>query len=348
MSTETLPVIDVGDLRRAATQRAIDVACRDWGFFQIVGHGIAERTLDALRRQMRAFFALPLSAKHALMRTAENPWGFYDRELTKHTRDWKQVYDYGPADGGAIVPQLPRELPRFASAIARFYAECDALAFELVEVIAGNLGTPPGALDSCFRPDHTSFLRLNYYPPCPMPARPADVSTAGGREVLSATAPCVALPRASLPAPAFAALPPSMAGAGHLGVNPHTDAGALTLLLQDDEPGLEVFHDGAWRLVEPRRDALVVNIGDIVQVWSNDRYTAALHRALVSSNAERFSAPFFFNPAYRTWYAPLVSTLDAEHPPRYRPIHWGEFRARRAAGDYADHGEYHSIHHYSR
>jgi isopenicillin N synthase-like dioxygenase len=313
VSAETLPIIDVGDLRRAAVQREIDAACRDWGFFQIVGHGIAERTLDALRRQMRALFALPLSSKHAIKRTAENPWGFYDRELTKHKRDWKQVYDYGPADGGAIVPQLPRELPRFASAIARFYAECDALAFELVEVIAGNLGTPPGALDACFRPDHTSFLRLNYYPTCPMPARPADVTTAG-----------------------------------HLGVNPHTDAGALTLLLQDDEPGLEVFHDGAWRSVEPRPDALVVNIGDIVQVWSNDRYTAALHRALVSTNAERFSAPFFFNPAYRTWYAPLVSTVDAERPARYRPIHWGEFRARRAAGDYADQGEYHSINHYSR
>jgi isopenicillin N synthase-like dioxygenase len=315
VSTETLPVIDVADLHSSATQRSIDAACRDWGFFQIVGHGIAERTLDALRRQMHAFFALPTSSKHAIMRTAENPWGFYDRELTKHTRDWKQVYDYGPADGGAIVPQLPRELPRFASAIARFYSECDALAFELVEVIAGNLGTPAGALDSCFRPDHTSFLRLNYYPPCPMPARSADLS---------------------------------IAGTGHLGVNPHTDSGALTLLLQDDQPGLEVFHDGAWHLVEPRRDALVVNIGDIVQVWSNDRYTAALHRGLVSADAERFSAPFFFNPAYRTWYAPLVSTVDAEHPARYRPIHWGEFRARRAAGDYADRGEYHSIHHYSR
>src|SRR6188508_1859547 len=225
-----LPVIDVSDLHRAATQRAIDAACRDWGFFQIVGHGVSEYTLAALRREMRAFFALQLSAKRAIARTAENPWGFYDRELTKHTRDWKQVYDFGPADGSAIAPQMPRELPRFGSAIARFYAECDALAFELVEVIAGNLGTPPGALDSCFRPEHTSFLRLNYYPPCPLPARPADPSTAGGRELL----------------PAFAALPPSMAGAGHLGVNPHTDAGALTLLLQDDQPGLEVFHDGAW------------------------------------------------------------------------------------------------------
>jgi isopenicillin N synthase-like dioxygenase len=138
------------------------------------------------------------------------------------------------------------------------------------------------------------------------------------------------------------------ASAGHLGVNPHTDSGALTLLLQDEQPGLEVFHANEWHLVEPRRDALVVNIGDIVQVWSNDRYTAAQHRGLVSADAERFSAPFFFNPAYSTLYAPLPSTVDAQHPPRYRPIHWGEFRSRRAAGDYADHGEYHSINHYSR
>jgi isopenicillin N synthase-like dioxygenase len=122
----------------------------------------------------------------------------------------------------------------------------------------------------------------------------------------------------------------------------------LTLLLQDEQPGLEVFHDGEWRLVEPRRDALVVNIGDIVQVWSNDRYAAALHRGLVAADAERFSAPFFFNPAYSTTYAPLPSTVDSAHPPRYRPIRWGEFRARRAAGDYADAGEYHSISHYSR
>src|SRR5690606_35042402 len=193
-----------------------------------------------------------------------------------------------------------------------FYAACDALALELVEVVAGNLGMPRGAVGAFFRPEHTSFLRLNYYPPCPQ------VREAGG------------------PAPR------------QLGVNAHTDAGALTLLLQDVQPGLEVLHDGVWHLVEPRADALVVNVGDIVQVWSNDRYRAALHRGLVAADAPRYSAPFFFNPAYNTRYAPLPSTVDARHPPRYRPIHWGRFRARRAAGDYADNGEYHTIHHYAR
>ncbi len=315
MSTENLPVIDIANLARADTRNAIDAACREWGFFQVVDHDIDERAITTLRQQMRAFFAQPLATKREILRTADNPWGFYDRELTKRTPDWKQVYDYGPPDGGAIEPQWPAALPAFRTAVQAFYDACDALALGLLSVISINLGMPARFLDAYFRPAHTSFLRLNYYPRCPMPARPADLS---------------------------------MATTGHLGVNHHTDAGAITLLLQDEQPGLEVFHDGTWTLVEPRPDALVINIGDIVQVWSNDRYQAALHRGLASADAERFSAPFFFNPAYSAEYAPLPSTVDTRHPPRYRPINWGEFRAGRAAGDYADHGAYLQISHYAR
>ena len=98
-----------------------------------------------------------------------------------------------------------------------------------------------------------------------------------------------------------------------------------------------------WHLVEPRRDALVVNIGDIFQVWSNDRYRAALHRGLANAEHERFRAPFFFNTAYESRYAPLSSVIDERNPPAYRAIVWREFRARRAAGDYADQGEYAQI-----
>ena len=180
-------------------------------------------------------------------------------------------------------------------------------------MIAGNLGMPPGALAACFRPGHTSFLRLNYYPPCP--SRRARPIRRGAH--------------------------------GHLGMNQHTDAGALTLLLQDEQPGLQVFRDHGWHLVEPRRDALVVNIGDIVQVWSNTQYKAALHRGLVSADADRFSAPFFFNPPPAPEYAPLRRRSTRSIRRATGRFNWGEFRARRAAGDYADHGEYHSINHYN-
>jgi isopenicillin N synthase-like dioxygenase len=304
MTIEKLPVIDITNLARAGTRELIDAACREWGFFQVTGHGVEEHLISTLRRQMHLFFGQSMEAKRAILRTADNPWGFYDRELTRHTPDWKQVYDYGPPDGNSIKPQWPAALRDFPAAIQAFYDECDALSLDLLRVISTNLGMSARSLDSYFRPTHTSFLRLNYYPRCPT--------------------------------------------AGRLGVNHHTDAGALTVLLQDEQPGLELFHRGAWTLIEPRPDALVVNIGDIVQVWSNDQYRAASHRGLASADVERFSAPFFFNPAYSTEYAPLPSTIDLGCAPRYRPINWGEFRARRAAGDYADAGAYHQISHYSR
>lgn len=315
MSTNSLPVIDVSDLSSGATLDAIDAACREWGFFQIEGHDIEDDLIRALKRQMRAFFAQPLEVKREIERTAENPWGFYDGELTKRTPDWKQVYDYGPPDGGVMRPQWPAALAEFRPAIQGFYDACYVLALRLLRAISVNLGMPARYLERDFVPEHTSFLRLNYYPKCPKPVRPADLS---------------------------------LARDGYLGVNHHTDAGALTLLLQDEQPGLEVYHDGEWVLVEPRPDALVVNIGDIVQVWSNDRYEAALHRGLASAEADRYSAPFFLNPAYSVQYAPLPSTVDAYRPPRYWPINWGDFRARRAAGDYADNGRYARISDYQR
>ena len=70
-------------------------------------------------------------------------------------------------------------------------------------------------------------------------------------------------------------------------------------------------------------------------------------RILASAAAERYSVPFFLNPAYSAVYAPLPSTIDARNPPRYRPINWREFRAKRAAGDYADYGEYAQLSQYA-
>jgi isopenicillin N synthase-like dioxygenase len=312
MSLQNIPVIDIEHLHDARTLQSLEMACREWGFFQVVNHGIAESTVTRLMHEARLFFAQPIAVKRAITRTAENPWGFYDRELTKNTRDWKQIYDYGPPDG-VMQPQWPHAMPEFRSAVFEYYGACERLAFRLLGAVAANLGAKSTDLSRAFRPAHTSFLRLNYYPKCPTPERPEGIET------------------------------PQQ---GHLGLNHHTDAGALTILLQDRQPGLEVMRDGKWYLVEPRQDAFVINIGDIVQVWSNDRYVAALHRVIANADAERFSVPFFFSPAYSAQYAPLPSTVDAAHPAAYRPINWGEFYRGRAAGDYADLGEEIQISHF--
>jgi len=305
MSEDAIPIIDLGGDARC-THAAVDAACREWGFFQVVGHGIDTRLFDALRRQMRVFFAQPCAAKRVVARSERNPWGYYDRELTKNTRDWKQIFDYAATSCGASVPRWPPALPGFKEALVDYYRACETVATRLVGMIAANLGMAPHALDHHFTHGHSSWARLNYYPVCANPERPSGITT------------------------------PTQ---GHLGVNHHTDAGAVTLLLQDRQPGLEVFRRGRWSPVEPIPETLVINVGDIVQVWSNDQYRAPLHRVLVNSSAERLSAAFFFCPSYETNYAPLSSTVNAHRPARYRAINWGHFYSQRTIGDYADHGE---------
>lgn len=306
-----VPVIpmDAG-LDEPGTMAALDAACREWGFFQITEHGIDETLLAATRAQMKAFFALPVAEKRAIARSAENPWGFYDQELTKNTRDWKEVFDVGPAETegpmAGASPQWPEALPELKAVLITFSTACEELAQRILAAISTNLSMPPGYLGEAFRPTHTSFLRLNYYPACDEPA-PPDA--------------------------------PSLPTSGHLGVNQHTDAGALTVLLQDEQPGLQVYRADQWHTVEPHPHALVINIGDIVQVWSNDRYRAPLHRVVADSRVPRYSAPYFFNPTYSADYGPLPGVCTPEDPPRYRSINWGEFRAARSAGDYADYGE---------
>jgi isopenicillin N synthase-like dioxygenase len=313
MSMPGVPVISIADLRDPATLAALDEACRDWGFFQVVRHGIDASVVAAVHRAMRDFFAEPPEAKRAIMRTAENPWGYYDQELTKNTRDWKEVFDYGPASGEVLQPQWPEGLAGFRDSVLDYYRACETLAFRLLDAVSVNLGMPAAHLRGGFVPEHSSFVRFNHYPPCPTPAHPPALQAASD---------------------------------GYLGINHHTDAGALTILFQDAQPGLEVFRHGRWHLVEPRDDALVVNIGDVVQVWSNDRYQASLHRVIADASVERFSAPFFLNPAYAANYAPLPAMVDFGHPPHYRSINWGEFRGQRAAGDYTDLGEEIQISHY--
>jgi len=306
---ENVPVIDIAELESPAALDAIDRACRDWGFFQVTGHGIDPLLLASVFAVSREFFGQPAAAKRRVLRDADNPWGFFDRELTKNRQDWKELYDFGPADGDRLKPRWPAGTLRlrFEPVIRAYYANCKALSLRLLAAIARNLGVPAQELAWRFEGTHTSFLRLNYYPKHPL--MPGDDDRP-------------------------------------FGVGEHTDSGALTLLLQDWQPGLEVCRDGDWYLVEPRADALVVNIGDMIQVWSNDQYRAALHRVVTHPSRDRYSVPFFLNPAWDATYEPLPTMVSTQEPARYRRIHWREFRTLRAAGDYADVGEEVQISHY--
>ncbi len=306
-----IPTIDMSaGLDHPDVIAALGEACAQWGFFQLVGHGVPLARRRELFQAMQDFFALPAADKQALLRDDTNFWGYYDKELTKNKVDRKEIYDIDAnLDNLAARAHLgsnlqvpwPAGLPTLRPVVEGWLQQCETLSQTLLGSICAALGSAPESLNPFFLTQHSSFLRFNYYPPTSEQARRA----------------------------------------GDLGIHPHTDAGALTVLVQDEVPGLQVGKDDQWHTVVPEPDSFIINIGDMMQVWSNDRFIAPEHRVLASGDQPRYSAPYFYNPSYETICVPLVGDTA-----RYRPIRWGEFRFGRAAGDYADLGEEIQISHY--
>ncbi|XP_077233141.1 protein LATERAL BRANCHING OXIDOREDUCTASE 1-like isoform X1 [Tasmannia lanceolata] len=275
----------------------IEAACQDWGFFQVINHGVSSELRRRIETAQKKFFHLALEEKHKVRRDMVNPLGYYDSENTKNVRDWKEVFDFIIQDE-TVIPSLgetenqelqvlrnrwPDYPPEFRQACSEYARAVKKLAFKLVELISLSLGLPEKRLNDFFK-DNTGFIRLNHYPPCPSPHLA-------------------------------------------LGVGRHKDGGALTVLAQDDVGGLEVKRktDGEWIRVKPIPDAYIINVGDIIQVWSNEKYESPEHRVVVNSERERFSIPFFLNPAHYLRVKPLEELVDEQNPPKYSEYNWGEF-----------------------
>ncbi|KAH9318873.1 hypothetical protein KI387_020642, partial [Taxus chinensis] len=120
-----------------------------------------------------------------------------------------------------------------------------------------------------------------------------------------------------------------------LGAGRHKDPGALTLLYQDQVGGLQVKRkdNGQWLPVQPLPDSFVVNVGDCMQVWSNDRYESVEHRVVVNDTRRRLSIPFFFNPSQYVMVKPLEELVSEEDPPKYREYSLGKFYKQRKEGN---------------
>jgi isopenicillin N synthase-like dioxygenase len=311
---ESVPVIDIAGVTQNASGEAaeqavheIAKACREWGFFQIINHGVSDALIDSVWQQARAFFEGPQEAKNAILRTRENPWGYYNNELTKNKRDKKEVFDF-TTDGIDPIYGAENRWPdtgaEFRDNMRGYLEACTRLSLTLLQAFCVGLGLPADFMREDFAGKHTGFIRLNHYPVVdPLAAENVEQ-----------------LPEANM------------------GVHHHSDAGALTVLLQDDVGGLQVHRDGYWHDIPSVPGAFVINTGDMMQVWSNDFYQAAIHRGLAMHDRDRYSIPFFFNPAVATEVSPLPSVVSEERPSRYRSINWSDFRSKRTDGDYADYG----------
>ncbi|KAK6948029.1 Isopenicillin N synthase-like, Fe(2+) 2OG dioxygenase domain [Dillenia turbinata] len=99
------------------------------------------------------------------------------------------------------------------------------------------------------------------------------------------------------------------------GLPGHTDHNLITILLQDDVPGLQILRNGQWTAINPIPNTFIVNIGDQMQVLSNDRYKSVIHRAVVNCSKERISIPTFYCPAPQSLIAPAPELVDHPHKP---------------------------------
>ena len=307
----SLPVISFKAIRNNDdfSLNSVRKACETTGMFRLTEHGL-ENQFENFLKNMKAYFSQPLGHKKKLERSEKNPWGYYDRELTKNKRDWKEIFDLIASSSSDVFDSEMRwpETPiLFKEINLDWHKKNRDIAITLLGKISLILGAPEEELTKFFVKEDTSFLRLNHYPVCNNPAE-------SHRDFVDD---------------------------GHLGIYDHTDAGALTILFQSETPGLQIREGSHWKLIPSEEGELIVNTGDLLQIWSNDRFPAPVHRVLANKKYKRYSAAFFFNPKYETSVVPF-STTDR----KFRPLNWGDFRTKRSAGDYANIGEEIQIDHF--
>jgi gibberellin 2-oxidase len=120
---------------------------------------------------------------------------------------------------------------------------------------------------------------------------------------------------------------PPCRGGGAFGLCPHTDSDFLTILRPlDSVGGLQLLKAGRWLTVKPNPAALIVNIGDLLQAWSNDLYRSVEHRVVAHSVRERFSVAFFLCPSYDTVIRPRRWPEGSQIESVYRSFTFGEYR----------------------
>jgi len=303
-----VPTIDIAH-PTADALADVDAACRDHGFFLLKGHGLDE-LIDRMWDRSWAFFNAPRSNKTAISRDADNPLGYWDRELTKRRRDHKEVFDFMdprvPAEHNRN--RWPAEPDNFRSTLEEFYDAFADLAERTTALVHRAAGLEEELASRHGGNRTSSAVRLNHYPVGdPVPEEERD----------------------------------GLIDLGETALGYHTDPGVLTLLLQDDTGGLQAQSQapethGQWIDIEPQPGTIVVNLADVMQVWTNDQYKAAVHRVIPMTKQGRLSIPFFLNPSRDIDVEPIASL--SEDAPVYRRFAWREFMQARNDDNFSDLG----------
>lgn len=331
---EGLPIIDISAFldpsssqeARQTTAKAINAACINYGFFYLTGHGIATSKLDEVVSLARDFFALPFEEKNKIKRfDAGSPEGGdgargyqgLGENVTGGLQDMQEAIDWysdwpedkkEPGDGGPgsvktlqganLWPGRPEDLkPVYQDYIERVKEVGAALVHAMG--VALDLG-PPSYSPTSSDEDEEVFvrncsdsfwvMRMIGYPPLTTPHTPGtDIS--------------------------------------QFSCGAHTDYGCVTLLLTDATPGaLQVqLKDGTWLNADPIPGTFVVNIGDMIERWTNGLWKSTMHRVIHRGNKARISVPFFYEPNFDAVVRPLGKCVrETSGKPMHEGSTYGE------------------------
>ncbi|XP_075640014.1 azadirone synthase LFS-like [Castanea sativa] len=303
-----LPIIDLTSPDRISTASSIRQACIDYGFFYLLNHGIEEELLGKVFEESKKFFLLPLEEKMKMPRKEHRGYTpLYAEKLdptSSSKGDPKESFYIGPLEDITTpvnLNQWPSEeiLPSWRRMMESFYKKLLSAGKRLLSLIALALNVEEDFFEKVGALDKpNAFLRLLHYP--------GELGSSDD-EIYGSSA--------------------------------HSDYGMVTLLATDGVQGLQVCREKfkqprIWEDVLPVDGALIVNIGDIMERWTNCLFRSTLHRVRLSGK-ERYSAAFFLDPNPDCMVECLESCCSESSPPRFPPIRGGDYVQERLRLTYA-------------
>jgi isopenicillin N synthase-like dioxygenase len=295
---DTLPVIDMS---QEDAHWQIGAAARDIGFFYIINHGVPEALIADVYARAQEFFALPAARKAeiAIEQSACHRGYFVvggenlDPEKQK-AGDLKEGIKIGrdlPLTHPRVVAGVPLHGPNLWPAGLPGWRETMQSYYDAMEAL-GRRMMQAFALALDLEPDFfDQYLGepMTTLGPLHYPPQTGRITEA------------------------------------QIGAGAHTDYGCVTLLAQDETGGLQVrAKDGSWIEAPPVAGSFVVNIGDMMERWTNGVFTSTLHRVINASGRERFSLPFFFDPDYEAELVCLETCLAPGESPKFPPTTAGQ------------------------
>ena len=317
-SVRKIPIIDLGPLGGKGvtgvelneTILSIEHACKNVGFFYVKNHGIPSKHIKDVFASSKIFFDLSREEKMKIHMGKSKIFRGYTpigTELTNEKRDWNESIDFGldlasehPDVQAGEALQGPNQWPEYPPELKRLLELHWDLMIVLGRKITQGLALSLGLAKDYFTPftNRTQCaMRILHYP------------KVGG----------------------------SSADNIGYGIGAHIDYGFLTILAQDEVGGLEVQNaDGEWIAAPYIPGSFVINIGHMIQRWTNDFYQATLHRVRSSHTKDRYSLPFFYEPNFDTVVAPLEKFCSVENPARYQDFHFGNYLLNKYKTSYAE------------